>query len=300
MRVVPAKQFKRGPEVYSMTRNPRGSCIILNNTDFNEHMGRREESKLDVDRMEALFRQLHFKVTVASNLSAIRMKEVLSNAAKVECQKDDDCLVVIVMSHGSQDVIYGIDGEELHLDRDVYPLFDNCNCPALVGKPKLFFVQASRGDMCDHGIRDVLETSDALQASSEHSAATSLQPPLLDRNSGDLLQTPDATQAAGEHEAAFSWRPHKPTTSCSDMYIAYATRPGYVALTNKQTGSWFLSAVGKVFSEHACTMSLDGLMRLVCERVMDLWAHDGFKQTPSIKTIGWRKELYFNPGLYIQ
>lgn len=299
MQVVPAKQFKRGPEIYSMTRNPRGSCIILNNTDFEECLGRREESELDVHRMEALFHQLHFKVTVASNLSAIRMKEVLSDAAKVECQQDADCLVVILMSHGSKGVIYGTDGEKLHLDRQVYPLFDNHNCPALRGKPKLFFVQASRGDMWDDGIRDELETLDAPKASSENSAATSWHPPLLDSNTGDVLQTADTTQAAGQHHAAFSRRSHKPTTSCSDMYIAYATRPGYVALTNKQTGSWFLSAVYEVFSQHACTRSLDGLMRLVCERVMDRCAHDGGKQTPSINTIGWRKELYFNPGLYI-
>ncbi|KAL1481716.1 hypothetical protein MTO96_050388, partial [Rhipicephalus appendiculatus] len=49
------------------------------------------------------------------------------------------------MSRGDKDTILGVDGEELNLVEDVYEQFNNENCPALQGKPKLFFIQACRG-----------------------------------------------------------------------------------------------------------------------------------------------------------
>lgn len=297
LRVVPANELKIGPEIYSMTRNPRGSCIIVNNAKFDDHSLRfREGSKLDVDRMAGLFRQLHFNVSIASNLSAKETKDLLRGFQKVETQKDAECLVVILMSHGEDGVVYGSDGEKLHLDRDVYQLFDNENCPNLRGKPKLFFIQGSRGCMLDKGIRGLLETSGANEGSDEHSEASSCETSPQDVKSGHVPETASTVEARPEHCLPSSWQERKPTTGCSDMYFAYATRPGYVSLTNTGTGSWFLSAVSEVFSQHACTLSLDGLMRRVSQNVMDRSAYDELKQTPSVTTIGWRKELYFNPG----
>ncbi|KAH6932594.1 hypothetical protein HPB50_008015 [Hyalomma asiaticum] len=86
----------------------------------------------------------------------------------------------------------------------------------------------------------------------------------------------------------------------SDMYIAYATIPGYKALKNREIGSWFLSAVYAVFSEHACTMHLEKLMHRVQDNVMSRSSYDGGRQTPSVELQGWRKKLYFNPGFYVE
>ncbi|XP_077551635.1 caspase-2-like [Haemaphysalis longicornis] len=296
LRVVPANELKIGPEIYSMTRNPRGSCIIVNNAHFDDHSMSRKGSELDVDRMAALFRQLHFNVSTASNLSAKETKDLLRRFQKAETQKDAECLVVILMSNGKEGVLYGSDGEELHLDRDVYQLFDNENCPNLRGKPKLFFIQGCRGCMWDNGIHGLLETPGANEVSHEHSEARSCEAPPRDDKSCHVPETASTVEERPEHCLPSSWQERKPETGCSDMYIAYATRPGYVSLKNARTGSWFLSAVSEVFSEHACTLSLDGLMRRVCQNVVDRSAHDGSKQTPSVTTIGWRKELYFNPG----
>lgn len=251
-----------------MTRKPRGRCIILNNAHFECHSESREGSELDVDRMHSLFSHFHFKVTIGSNLSANEMKGLLTRVSKAESQNDADCLVIIVMSHGKEGTIYGSDGEEVHLERDVYEPFNNEKCPALQGKPKLFFVQACRGDQWDSGTEDVRET-------------------------------PDTSKAADVQPHMASKRTSKRMPGVSDMYIAYATIPGYVALKNKQIGSWFLSAVSDVFSEHACTISLDGLMERVHDKVMSFDAHDGSKQTPSVSKHGWRMGLFFNPGIYV-
>ena len=57
-----------------------------------------------------------------------------------------NCFVCIVLSHGDRDVIYGVDGKTISLDKLKDALVDNC--PTLVGKPKLFFIQACQGSEC--------------------------------------------------------------------------------------------------------------------------------------------------------
>ena len=52
--------------------------------------------------------------------------------------------VLIVLSHGIDGHFYEINGEAIRID-DVVARFDGTNCPALVDKPKLFFIQACQG-----------------------------------------------------------------------------------------------------------------------------------------------------------
>jgi caspase 7 len=53
---------------------------------------------------------------------------------------DSDCIVVVILSHGSEGgVIYGRD-KELPIEALVTPLKGRA-CQTLVGKPKLFFIQ---------------------------------------------------------------------------------------------------------------------------------------------------------------
>lgn len=269
LRVTQANRWKCGDHIYRMAHISRGPCIIINNKEFGSHAPQREGSELDVYRMKVLFTALHFVCTVYTDLCVSEMKALLAQAAHQEQQQQQqvDCLVVILMSHGIQDVIYGVDGEQLDLNRDVYQLFSNENCPSLQGKPKLFFVQSSRGGKLDGGVGSM-----GLDATNDYSVMARLA-------CGPL--------AGGECRR----------TSWSDMFIAYATVPGYMALKNRVTGSWFLSAVYTVFSEHACTLHLEKLMRLVQNRVLQRSSHDGARQTACVELVGWVKKLYFNPGL---
>ncbi|KAH9359676.1 hypothetical protein HPB48_014765 [Haemaphysalis longicornis] len=57
-------------QVYRMSKMPRGQCIIINNKDFEDESKRRPGSEIDVDRMQQLFRALHFDVCIGSNLTA--------------------------------------------------------------------------------------------------------------------------------------------------------------------------------------------------------------------------------------
>lgn len=265
--VTPAKEWKGGPDIYNMVHSPRGLCIIINNYNFESGYEEREGSELDVQRMVELFSALHFKCVVHKDLSANDMKEVLSWAARSEEHWSADCLVVILMSHGDENGIFGSDGNIVHLHDDVYTLFNNEKCPALQGKPKIFFLQACRGTMDDNGTkRIVCDTRDVAPAP------------------GECLNLPTPTCA----QRVATW---------SDMFFVYATIRNYTAYRNEVIGSWLLSAVYAVFSKHAYALHLDELMHRVQDQVLQRSSHDGCKQTPEVKGRGWRKKLYFNPGL---
>ncbi|KAL1469786.1 hypothetical protein MTO96_040865 [Rhipicephalus appendiculatus] len=149
------------------------------------------------------------------------MKNILSEAAQSKEQERAECLVVILMSHGDEDVIEGVDDEEVNLVNDVYAKFNNENCK-----------------------------SDGGTDAKGHVASDPRPVP---------AEEPQSTSSIGQ----------KPLITWSDMYIAYAAIPGYVALRNGEIGSWFLSAVYKVFSEHAGPKHLLQLMELVHAEVLE-------------------------------
>ena len=52
-----------------------------------------------------------------------------------------DCFVLFVLSHGAEGIVYGSDGSSIRI-RSLIEAFLPKQCPRLLGKPKLFFIQA--------------------------------------------------------------------------------------------------------------------------------------------------------------
>ncbi|XP_075744342.1 caspase-2-like [Rhipicephalus microplus] len=214
------------------------------------------------------------------------MKKTLQKAAKLRKHKVADCLVIVLMSHGGQDIIYGVDLETVRLEDEVFSLFDNESCPALQGKPKLFFVQACRESALDR-------IFSAGMATPVLSSLLTVDCLLVKRQiADDIMTMPGAPMPSlMREERRATW---------SDIYIAYATTPGSLAFYIEGVGSWFLLSMYNVFCKHAGTLELDMLMKLVCKDVMARTAPDGSKQTPSKEIYGWKKKLYFNPGFTVR
>uniref|UniRef100_A0A8C5SYC2 Caspase-3 n=1 Tax=Laticauda laticaudata TaxID=8630 RepID=A0A8C5SYC2_LATLA len=68
------------------------------------------------------------------------------------------CFVSILSSHGEDGCIMDCQGQALKLTR-IYNILSSERCPHLAGKPKIFFIQACRGNRFDDGI--YLETDSA-------------------------------------------------------------------------------------------------------------------------------------------
>ena len=52
-----------------------------------------------------------------------------------------DCFVLIILSHGDEEGVYGVDGV-ISPDKLIEPIKGN-KCPDLTGKPKLIFIQVT-------------------------------------------------------------------------------------------------------------------------------------------------------------
>lgn len=57
-----------------------------------------------------------------------------------------DAFVMVIMTHGNSGCVFTADGERLNID-DITTMFDGHHCKALLGKPKMFFIQACQGGM---------------------------------------------------------------------------------------------------------------------------------------------------------
>ncbi|CAG2169266.1 unnamed protein product [Oppiella nova] len=133
-------------DVYSMTSRPRGFCVIIDNQLFaGTTLPFRTGSRADAYRLSDVFSQLHFDIKYFVNKTSHEMKNLLQNViAMSEQLVEHDALAVVILSHGIKDEIYGTDGKTIAVDT-ILEFFNNQNCPALINKPKMFFLSACRG-----------------------------------------------------------------------------------------------------------------------------------------------------------
>lgn len=136
---------------YSLKYPCIGQCIIINNKNFDRRTGMNQRNGTDVDAANAMkvFSKLGYKAKVYNDLTVENMKQVLISVSK----EDHSCyasFVCVLLSHGDEGVFFGTDGSvEL---KYLTSLFRGDRCKSLVGKPKLFFIQACRGTDLDGGI----------------------------------------------------------------------------------------------------------------------------------------------------
>jgi len=160
---------------YTMKAEPRGIAIIINNKNFINIEEPRTGTDVDAAALVKLFTYLGFLTKCYKDLSADQMRNVLEEAANLD-HKHYDCVLVAVLSHGSQklpqnhtneslnelnislDTVSGIDDEFMRVSELVQLFVGNVS---LHGKPKVFFIQACRGDMEDSGAGEEVDETDS-------------------------------------------------------------------------------------------------------------------------------------------
>ncbi|XP_031135986.1 caspase-3-like [Sander lucioperca] len=139
------------PYRYKMDYPCIGTCLIINNKNFHRSTGMSARNGTDVDAATAIktFSELGYKISVNTDQTVEEMKQLLSSASKEDHSKSAS-FACVLLSHGDEGVIYGTDGFEKLEKLTKY--FKGDRCKSLVGKPKLFFIQACRGAELDNGI----------------------------------------------------------------------------------------------------------------------------------------------------
>lgn len=265
--VRPATVYRGPPEydAYQMLSLPRGKALIINNVDFeNEIKETRYGSDVDANNLDLLLNALNYEVRVRRNLHLHEMKEELNNLAKTSINVDS-CIIAI-LTHGEHRHFWSYDNKRLE-EEWVLERFNNVNCPAFSGKPKFFILQACRGDKWNHAISKLPANDQARIVPDSASVRYSQQ---------HIPELPEY----------------------SDMVVAYATIPGYVAIRDVVSGSWFIESICKVFMERAFEDDLYELLRRMQARIQNQYTTStGWKQTCETNFRNFTKKMYFNPGL---
>jgi hypothetical protein len=143
--------------VYKMQSRPRGLCLIINNTQFAESadLKQRDGSDADALNLQKLFLALHYTVTVLRNTTATVLMYKINEFAQKPEHSSLDSVVVCILSHGMPGKIYSVDGVLIPIT-DLTAVFNGHNATHLIGKPKLFFIQACRGGKVGRNINTTL------------------------------------------------------------------------------------------------------------------------------------------------
>ncbi|ESO89046.1 hypothetical protein LOTGIDRAFT_154123 [Lottia gigantea] len=159
-------------DYYNFNHTKRGIAVVVVNEKFEGH-SKRAGAELDRELLSYCFRSLGFDVRVFTDLNGFQLvTEMEKIALEMTRDPDFDCFVFAMSSHGDkiqshidhntiveEDVIYATDGY-IPTER-ILKLFSDEICIGLIGKPRLFFLQACRGNLFDIGTTVIDEVDSA-------------------------------------------------------------------------------------------------------------------------------------------
>ena len=273
---------------YDTSHRIIGLAIIFNQRKFKQEKERRGTDK-DANDLKEVLGGLGFTVKVYDDLTVSKIKETLALGkfklyasfqikhknliTKItilvsrQNHSDNDCLLITIMTHGERDGKIQA-SDETFLVQDLYFPFIGHSCESLIGKPKLFFIQACRGSMVDPGaILKPTPKARTMKVSDQVDAKAMPQPFVI------------------------------PTLS--DLLIMYSTAEGYYSFRNPQDGSWFIQALCDELRENPqedLLTILTGVNRRVAfarqSHVPDNDDWDAMKQMPNLMSM-LTKIFYF-------
>uniref|UniRef100_A0A4W3GWK1 Caspase 8 n=1 Tax=Callorhinchus milii TaxID=7868 RepID=A0A4W3GWK1_CALMI len=246
-------------EAYRMDHEPRGYCVIINNQSFT-NMRSRIGTDRDEDSLQEIFKWLKFQVKVYRDLTSEEMCQTLQNY-QGEMQRDRDCFVCCVLSHGEKGIVFGTCGNKLRI-RTLTTLFSASNCPLLRQKPKIFFIQACQGSRKQDGV--LVQTD---------------------------CETPAPTLAARlEEDAQRSSGPIIPDEA--DFLLGMATVEGYVSFRHVSEGTWYIQSLCANLRQHCPSNDLLSILTIVNRDVSE--KQDGkYKTQMPQPSYTLRKKLFF-------
>lgn len=208
-----------------------GVAVILNQVKFRK-LREREGSVFDRDKLITVWKKFGFEIIPHENKKAHEIRTIFENLADRKYE-GPSVFVACLLSHGNKgDVIFGSDDVAVPVN-SLLDMMAN-NCQSLYGMPKLFFIQACKGE-------------DAQQ-------------PLV-------TDSPDSTTFSLDEYAIDAKRyiPHM-----CDTFVAYATIEGYASLRSKRTGSIFIQELTKCLEKFGEKDDISFIMKRVTNSIADM------------------------------
>ncbi|XP_047455875.1 caspase-2 isoform X4 [Mugil cephalus] len=244
---------------YRMNSTPRGFALVISNVTFDPcaapDLDPRKGGEVDDEVLRKVFTELDYLVSVHRDLTAQGMKTCIENFCRRPEHRTVDSCVVCLLSHGVEGAIYGTDGQLLQLDW-VFEAFDNAHCPLLQNKPKMFFIQACRGDEMDCGVEQI------------DGPVRTCSPSCEQRDAGREGQGDADSRQRGD-----LGRPRIKLPQRSDMICGFASLKGQrictAAMRNTKRGSWFIQELNTALRHRSRDTHLADIMVQVNGRIKE-------------------------------
>ncbi|XP_054875862.1 caspase-6-like [Poeciliopsis prolifica] len=253
-------------EEYKMTRKRRGLALIFNQESFFWHLRLNPRNGTNADRqnLERRLLELNFDVRSYDNYTQVNVLEKIHEAAKDD-HSDADCFLLAFLSHGEDDHVYAYDGK-ISL-KTITDMFRGDKCQSLVGKPKIFVVQACRGEQHEIGVTpcDVVDSDMEINETVVDACAVQTLP-------------------AG-----------------ADFIMCYSVAEGYYSHREVINGSWYIQDLCELLRKYGGSLEFTELLTLVNRKVSMRRVDNardrsaiGKKQVPCFASM-LTKKLYFRP-----
>ncbi|XP_008570193.1 PREDICTED: caspase-6 [Galeopterus variegatus] len=257
-------------EAYKMDRKRRGIALIFNHERFFWQLKllERRGTNTDRDNLIRRFSDLGFEVKCFNNLKAEELQHEIQEVS-TSSHMDADCFVCVFLSHGEGNHVYAYDAKiEIQKLTD---LFKGDKCQSLVGKPKIFIIQACRGDKHDVPVIPF----DAVDHRTEK---------VEDTNITEVDAASVYTLPAG-----------------ADFLMCYSVAEGYYSHRETLNGSWYIQDLCEMLRRYGSSLEFTELLTLVNRKVSQRRVNDckdpnaiGKKQVPCFASM-LTKKLYFFP-----
>ncbi|KAM7538965.1 hypothetical protein Aperf_G00000058650 [Anoplocephala perfoliata] len=294
--LIPPKNRRRASlvdpaEYYPMASPQRGICIVINNMSYwHPNFQNRGGCDKDEKRVEQVFGDLGFLVKVFRNLSSGEMQSELAYIGRKTDHSSYDAFVAVIMAHGGLGELYGVNG-------DAFPVhqltlnFTTEKCPSLAGKPKLFFIQACRGDEYQMGYAlPVNGTNEEAPATKQEKTSPNplyIRPQRLESNDPKTIEEMPAIAAAK------LLKKQRLVPSFADFLLSYATLTGFKAQRDPRNGSAYIQTLCQHLEMYGRSRSLLDIVTSVHREVSEKVFREAesteqgegiiFQQTPEVR-----------------
>ncbi|XP_073496816.1 caspase-6 isoform X2 [Phyllobates terribilis] len=254
---------------YNMKNRRRGLALIFNHDWFFWQLTLPERRGTNADR-DNLYRRLSdlgFDVKSYDNLKAVEILEKIHDVAMSD-HSDADCFLCVFLSHGEDNHVYAFDAK-IEIQR-LTSLFKGDKCQSLVGKPKIFIIQACRGATHDEPVvaTDYTDSSVAVP----------------ETNTTEVDAASVYTLPAG-----------------ADFIMCYSVAEGYYSHRETLHGSWYIQDLCEALNKYGKELEYTELLTLVNRKVSLRSVENcldrnaiGKKQVPCFASM-LTKKLYLRP-----
>ena len=130
---------------YEMKPGCHGLAVIITNENFSvKSIGTRHGTGVDEENLKIMFRFLGYKVHVYHDVDSDGMFSIFKKVQEFD-HTPYDSFICCILSHGTKDAVLASNSIQVNI-ADLTGELNGDKCPNLAGKPKLFFIQACRGD----------------------------------------------------------------------------------------------------------------------------------------------------------